>query len=181
MSIVAVARRYAEALADVAVSTNQTAVIDREVKTFAEMLASSNELRGLFTSPIVMQKDKAGILDLLIERTGPGQVTANLLKTLQRHYRLQHLGVVYREFRREMDRREGIMQAEITTAAPMDHSQQSMLVSELQEITGKKVNVEYKVDSSLIGGAVTRLGSVVYDGSIKTKLAAIEQQLKTAE
>ena len=181
MSIIAVARRYAEALADAAIGNNQSAAIDSEVKTFAEMMASSGELRGLFASPIVTRKDKAAVLDLLIERTGPSQMTANLLKTLLGHYRLQHLGVVYREFRRVMDRREGLVQAEITAAATLDSSQQAMLVSELQSITGAKVNVEYKVDPSLIGGAVTRLGSVVYDGSIKTKLENIERQLKQAE
>ena len=181
MSVVTVARRYAEALADVAISRNQTAVIDREVRVFSEMVASSDELRGLFASPIVKRKDKSAVLDQLIRRAGPSAVTANLLKTLLRHYRLQDLGVVYQEFRREMDRREGVEQAEITTAAPLDDSQRTMLVHQLQEITGKKVNVRYKVDSSLIGGAVTRLGSIVYDGSIRTKLETIEKQLKRAE
>ena len=181
MSVIAVARRYAEALADVAISGDQTAVIEREVRAFSEVLASSDELRRVFASPIVKRKDKTAVLDLLIKRTSPSAVTANLLKTLLQHYRLQDLGVVYREFRREMDRREGIEQAEITTADPLDGSQQTMLVRELQSITGKKVNVRYKVDTSLIGGAVTRIGSVVYDGSIKTKLAIIEKQLKSAE
>jgi len=181
MSISAVARRYAEALADVAINANKADEIDREVQIFSGLFTSNAELREVFSSPIVKQKDKRAILDLLIERLKPGQVTANLLRTLLEHYRLHNIDTVYREFRRELDRREGVVQAEVVTASPLDHSQQEMLARELQSITGKKVNVAYKVDDSLIGGAVTRLGSVVYDGSIKTRLKAIQQQLKTAE
>lgn len=181
MSIIAVARRYAEALADVAINAKKAEETDRELLILSELFARNQELRTMYASPIVKRKDKEAVLELLIARLKPGAITANLLRTLLQHHRLHNLDVIYREFRREMDRRQGIVQAEVTTASPLDNSQQNMLVAELQSITGKKINIEYKVDGSLIGGAVTRLGSVVYDGSIKTKLKAIQQQLKTAE
>lgn len=181
MSVIAIARRYAEALADVAIARNQVEQIEGEVRMFAEMISGSRELHDLFASPIVSQADKARVLDVLIARTRPGQMTANLLRTMLDHYRLHHLDAVYEQFRREMNERGGIVLAEVTTAQPVDPDERQKLSRELMAMTGKQVQFEFKTDPALIGGVVTRIGSVVYDGSIRTQLQEIKHRLKEGD
>jgi F-type H+-transporting ATPase subunit delta len=181
MSVIAIARRYAEALADVALAHNQVEQIDSEVGAFVEMMRGSRELHDLFASPIMSQADKARVLDVLIARTGPGKMTANLLHTMLDHYRLHHLGLVYERFRREINERKGTVLAEVTTAHTVGPAEQDRLSRELKTMTGKQVEVEFKTDPALIGGVVTRIGSVIYDGSIRTQLQEIKHHLKDGD
>jgi F-type H+-transporting ATPase subunit delta len=181
MSVIAVARRYAEALADVAIAQKQTEQIDAEVGAFAAMMASNRELLDVFASPVIGQDDKARVLDAIIERTRPSRITANLLRTLHKHYRLQHLKEVYEQFRREINERKGLVVAEITTASPFGPSEQQLLSARLQQMTGKQVQLQFSTDPAIIGGVVTRIGSVVYDGSVRTQLQAFKQRLKAGE
>lgn len=198
MSVIAIARRYAEALADVATARNQVEQIDHEISLFVEMMKSSRELHGLFASPIVSQTDKRRVLEALIDRVLPGEktttlkefearqvrssrLTANLLRTMLSHYRLHYLAEVYEQFRRQINKRKGLITAEVTTAAEVGRSDQEKLGRTLQQMTGKQVEFRFKTDPSLIGGVVTRIGSVVYDGSVRTQLQEIRQRLKQGD
>jgi F-type H+-transporting ATPase subunit delta len=181
MSVIAIARRYAEALADVATDQNQVDQIDAEVRIFAEMVGSSRELHDMFASPIVSQTDKLRVLEALIARTKVGKFTANLLRTMLSHYRLQHVGAVYEQFRREIDNRRGLIVAEVTTAAEVGAAEQAKLGRTLEQMTGRRVEFKFRTDPSLIGGVVTRLGSVVYDGSVRTQLEGIKDRLKRGD
>lgn len=181
MSVIAIARRYAEALADVATSRNQVEQIDGEVRVFAEMMKSSRELHDTFASPIVSQTDKLKVLEALLARTRTGEMTANLLRTLLSHYRLQHVAEVYEQFRREMNERKGLIIAEVTTATEVGAAEQAKLGRTLEQMTGKQVEFKFKTDASLIGGVVTRIGSVVYDGSVRTQLREIKERLKQGD
>ena len=181
MSVVAMARRYAEALADVATARNQVDVIDGEVRGFAEMMKSSRDLHDLFASPIVSQSDKLKVLETLIARTATSKLTANLLRILLSHYRLHHLGEVYQQFQREINERKGLIIAEVTTATEVGSAEQAKLGQTLEKMTGRKVDFKFKTDPSLIGGVVTKIGSVVYDGSVRTQLREIKERLKQGE
>jgi len=119
MSVVAVARRYADALADVASARNEVKQIDREVLLFVDMLKSHPELRDVFASPIISLADKRRVLDALIDRVRPGQMTINLLRTMLSHYRLQYLDVMHEQFRRVINERKGLIIAEVTTRASL--------------------------------------------------------------
>ena len=178
MSVIAIARRYAEALADVAIERNQVEQIDNDLRVFVEMMRGSRELHDLFANPIVSQTNKARVLDVLIARTRPGRMTANLFRTMLNHYRLHHLDVVYEQFRREINERQGKVLAEVTTAHAVNPADQERLSRELTAITGKQVEFEFRTDPAIIGGVVTRIGSVVYDGSIRTQLQEIKHRLK---
>lgn len=178
MSSVAVARRYAEALADVAVAHDQVDQIDAEVGAFAQMMSESRELRDLFASPIISQEEKRRVLDALIEQLRPIPMIANLLRTMLSHYRLHDLVAVHEQFRRGINKRRGIALAEVTSAAALSQSEQEMLSRKLESLAGKKVQVQFRTDPSLIGGVVTRIESVVYDGSIRTQLQTVKQRLK---
>ena len=181
MSVIAVARRYAEALADVATTRNQVEQIDNDVRVFAEMVKSSRELHDTFASPIVSHSDKLKVLEALIARSATGQMTANLLRTMLSHDRLHHVAEVYEQFRREMNERKGLVIAEVTTATAVGPAEQAKLGRTLEQMTGKRVEFEFKTDPSLIGGVVTRIGSVVYDGSVRTRLQEIKERLKQGE
>ncbi|MCI0490139.1 MAG: ATP synthase F1 subunit delta [Blastocatellia bacterium] len=179
MSVRAVARRYAEAMADVAMERNQVDEIDNELRAFAGMIEAGSELYDLFASPIISQDDKRRVLEALIARTRPGEATANLLRTLLGHYRLHHLDAVYEQFRRQINRRKGIVEAFVTTAAEIGPVEREILDRNLREMTGRSIQIQFKTDPSLIGGVVTRIESVVYDGSISTQLREIKQRLKS--
>ena len=181
MSVIAIARRYAEALADVATARNQVEQIDNEVRVFAEMMKSSRELHDTFASPIVSQSDKLKVLEALIARTRTGEMTGNLLRTMLSHYRLHHVAEVYEQFRREMNERQGLIVAEVTTATRVSEAEQAKLGRTLEHMTGKQVEFKFKTDASLIGGVVTRIGSVVYDGSVRTQLQEIKERLKEGD
>jgi F-type H+-transporting ATPase subunit delta len=181
MSVTTIARRYAEALADAAIARNQVEQIDGEARAFAEMMRSNSELRDLFASPIVSQRDKGKVLDALINRARPGSMTANLLRAMLNNYRLQYMGEMYEQFRRIINERAGVVVAEVTTAQPIGPSEQASLSRRLEQMTGKQVQFQFKTDPSLIGGVVTRIGSVVYDGSVRTQLQEIKQHLKAGD
>jgi len=181
MSVVTVARRYAEAMVDVAMSRNEVGPIDNELRVFAESMQASRELYDVFASPIVSQTDKLSLLNALIARLNIGQMTANLLRTMLKHYRLHYVAEVYEQFRRKMNERKGLIIAEVATAAEVGASEQARLGRTLEQMTGKQVEFKFDTDASLIGGVVTRIGSVVYDGSVRTQLKAIKQQLKRGD
>jgi F-type H+-transporting ATPase subunit delta len=178
MSVTTIARRYGEALADVAIEHNQVELIERELRAFVNMMKGSRELHDLFASPIVGLADKRRVLEALVERARPGRYTANLLRTMLGHYRLHHLAAVYEQFQREINERKGTTIAQVTTAAPLSQAEQEALASKLNEMTGKRVQLQIQTDASLIGGVIARIGSTVYDGSIRTQLQAVKQRLK---
>jgi F-type H+-transporting ATPase subunit delta len=179
MSAATVARRYAEAMADVAIDHNAVDQIDGELRIFAEMVRQSRELLNVFASPVLPQQDKGKVLEALIARTRPGTYTANLLRTLLANQRLPLVAEVYEQYRRIINERRGVVVAEVTTASPLAAAEQAQLGQRLQAITGKRVEFQFKTDAALIGGVVTRIGSVVYDGSVRTQLQEIHQQLKS--
>jgi F-type H+-transporting ATPase subunit delta len=181
MSATAIARRYADALADVALDRNAVDQIEDELGGFAELFRSSAELQQLFASPIVSQANKSKVLEALIARLKPGELTANLLRTLLRNYRLQHVREVYKQFGRVLNQRRGVVVARVTSAAPITDQERARLDQKLRSLTGKHVEFEFETDPSLIGGAITRVGSVVYDGSVRTQLQQIKQKLKAGE
>lgn len=181
MSVITIARRYGDALADAATARNQIEKIDSDVRMFAQMMNSSRELYDTFASPIVSKSDKLRVLNALIERMHPDQMTANLLRTMLSHDRLHYIAEVYEQFRRAINEREGLIVAEVTSAAEVGRAEQENLGRTLERMTGKRVEFKFKTDPSLIGGVVTRIGSVIYDGSVRTQLQEIKEQLKKSE
>ena len=181
MSITTIARRYAEAIADVAVAQNQVEQIDAELNTFAQMMKSNRELYDVFASPVLSGEQKSKVLNALVEHTKPSPTTTNLLKVMLNNYRLHNLDAVYQQFQREINERKGLLAAEVTTAQALSSDEQNLLSQRLQELTGKQVQVQFKTDATLIGGVITKIGSVEYDGSIRTQLETVKQKLKTGE
>jgi F-type H+-transporting ATPase subunit delta len=181
MSVTTVARRYAEAVADVALAQNHVEQIDTELNTFNHMMKASRELYEVFASPIISADQKSRVLEALLERTNPSQIMANLLRTMLKNYRLHLVDAVYEQYKREINERKGVALAEVTTAAPLAATEQELLSRRLQELTGKPMQLQFKTDPEIIGGIITRIGSVAYDGSIRTQLQTVKQKLKTGD
>lgn len=179
MSSTTIARRYAEAMADVAIAHDAVDQIDMELGAFTEMLRQSAELYNVFASPVLSSADKGRVLDAILARAKPGAYMANLLRAMVANHRLPLVPELYDQYRRIVNQRRGIVVAEVTTAQPLAAPEEARLRQMLQALTGKSVEFQFKTDASLIGGVVTRIGSVVYDGSVRTQLHEIRQQLKS--
>ena|SRR3982751_687328 len=177
MSIETIARRYAIALADVVTKTGETATVMSELKTWEELLNSSTELRELFDNPAITHGKKVAVLEDLLQRVRPAKATANFLRVLLRNNRVTELGTINERFGSELEERSGVVAARVTSARELSDAERSDLSANLSKLTGKQVRLNFDVDRDLIGGVVTRIGSTVYDGSVKTQLQNLKEQL----
>ena len=177
MSITTVANRYAKALADVIMERGQTLTVGDEVKAFTQVIEENSELRNVFASPVIALDRKKAVLNELLARMQFKPTTNNFLQLLLTNQRLHQIAVVRASLMRELDERAGVVSAEVTTARPLAETQQEHLLNQLQTATGKRVRVSFKIDPEIIGGVVTRVESLIYDGSIKNQLALMKQQL----
>jgi F-type H+-transporting ATPase subunit delta len=177
MSIETVARRYANALYDVVKKNGETEVVKNELAAFEQMMIDTPQLAEIFSNPAVPYEQKSGILETLIERAKPAKTTANFLRVLLKNARLGELAAVNEKFKSVLEERAGQVTAEVTTATPLAPEQQTALRAKLQSITGKKVNLNFKIDPEIIGGVVTRIGSTIYDSSVKNQLQQLKEQI----
>jgi len=175
----AIANRYAKALADVASQDGTLSQSRDAINGFNRTLNSHEELRQVISNPTIALHQKRAVLDALIERMQPPQTISNFLRLLLDNYRLHQLGEIVSAFDLEMDRRMGAVSAQITTAAPITDQERAALASKLNQMTGKQVRLEFNSDPEIIGGVVTQIESVIYDGSIRSQLSQIETKLKS--
>jgi F-type H+-transporting ATPase subunit delta len=176
-SVSKVIRQYAEALADAAEAQGGLAAAAADLRGFDALLAESRELAGVFTSPAVALEDKGRVLEAVITRAGLTPLVGNLLRVMQRNNRLHLVGQLRAAFDEEMDRRSGVVAAQVTTAGPITDAERGAIESRLAALTGSRVKLTFATDPDLIGGAVTRIGSIIYDGSVRTQLDAIKRRL----
>ena len=177
MGVETIARRYASALADVAVETGQTDLIQNELNDWQALLDGNKELFMAFASPAIAHASKEKLLEELVARTSPSRTTANFLRVLLRNSRFTDLKAINERFAEVLDDRRGVTSASVTSARELSEGEKAELKANLQKMTGKEVNLQFNIDENVIGGAVTRLGSVIYDGSVKTQLELLKQQM----
>ena len=177
MSVTTIANRYARALADVIVERHETNEVVKELIEFEKMMDGHPQLRDVFASPVIATERKRAVLNDLLARFKPRPTTANFLQLLLSNSRLQDLDQMLRALSLEMDSRMNIVSAEITTAREVSEKEKEALQSQLKAATGKEVRLQFRTDPSIIGGMVTRLGSLVYDGSIRNQLAQMKRKL----
>ncbi len=177
MSVQAVARRYAVALADVVTSRGEAQEVREELAAFDALMRSNAQLLEVFRHPTIPYEQKRGVLDELIRRARPRPTTANFLRVLLQNHRLAELSEVSTQFAQELDRRAGVVNAQVTTARPLPADAQEALRARLGQLTGSRVRLQFEVDDELIGGVVTRIGSTLYDGSVRGQLQQIRQRM----
>jgi F-type H+-transporting ATPase subunit delta len=171
------ARRYAVALADVVTKQGEAREVKEELAQWVELLAGNNELLEVVRNPTIPYLQKRRVLGALLDRTRPRPSTTNFLQVLLQNQRLADLAEIYNQFSRELDRRTGVVTAKVTTARPVDDSARERLRTRLTDLTKSQVRLEFGVDETLIGGVVTRIGSTVYDGSVRTQLEQVKKQM----
>lgn len=178
MSVQTVARRYASALADVVLKNNEAQIVQQELNGWAEMLKSNETLAGVLKNPTIPYKQKNGLLEALISKTKINSTTANFLRVLLKNQRISELGEIVKRFDLELDVRSGFIAADVKTARPVSQEEQAAMQTKLTQMTGKKIKLSFDTDESMIGGVVTRIGSTVFDGSIRNQLNQLKEQLK---
>jgi F-type H+-transporting ATPase subunit delta len=177
LSIQTVARRYATALADVVTARGEARQVQEELSAWEMMMNANPMLMEVFSNPTIPYEQKSKVLASLIERVRLRPTTANFLQVLLRNQRLTELTEVNRRFSQVLDERSGVVSAEVTTARPVPESQQEALRAKLAAMTGKQVRLSFTTDEELIGGLVTRIGSTIYDGSVRTQLQQVKERM----
>ncbi len=177
MSVQTVARRYASALADVVLERGEARQVQEELLAWEEMFQASPVLPEVFRNPTIALEKKRAVLSKLIERAKPGATTTNFLKVLLQNQRLTDLGEINKKFAELLDVRAGMVAATVTTARTVPDNAQQKLHAKLLTMTGKKVRINFATDPELIGGLVTRIGSTVYDGSVRNHLQQIKARM----
>ena len=180
MTLSAVATRYANALADVVTGPTSPLTPDaalNELRAFEGAMKESHDLAQALATPAVPASRKKAIIGRLADLLGLSKITRNFLFVLTDHRRTDSLQQIIVAFEAAMDERSGVVPAEIAAASEMTAAQRAELQAELEKITGKRVRMSFAVDHSLIGGVVAKVGSTVYDGSMRGALHSLEQRL----
>jgi F-type H+-transporting ATPase subunit delta len=172
-----VARRYASALADVIIARSEEAEVRQELTTWERMVLSNPTLLEAFTNPTIPYEQKAKVLNELITRTKVRPTTANFLRILLKNQRLAEIAQVNAKLAQVLDERSGVVGAQVTSARPVADSIKVALEEKLGIITGKRVRLSFQTDETLLGGIVTRIGSTIYDGSVRNQLKQLGEEL----
>ena len=172
------AGRYASALFDLARDERQIDAVSRSLETLKSALAESADLKALTTSPLIGREDAAKTVPAIAATLGLDKTTENFLGVLARNGRLRQLGEVIRIFGRLAAEHRGETTAEVISARPLDDDQVAALKQQLRGRAGRDVNIDARLDPSILGGIVVRLGSQMIDASIRTKLNTLAQAMK---
>jgi F-type H+-transporting ATPase subunit delta len=175
-----VASTYARAFADVVLDDHlDTDRSVAELRAVAGLLAESKELRRVWENPAVPADQKRRLLDVIAQRDGISQYVRNFVAVLIDHRRTHFLGPIIAQLEKELDARRGFADAEITSAHAIGDSERQEFESQIARLTGKKVRAHYAQDASLLGGATVRLGSTIYDGSVRGQLERIKEAISS--
>jgi F-type H+-transporting ATPase subunit delta len=177
LSLQTIARRYATALADVAIDRNEEREVQRELDQWATMIEAHPQLKEVFANPTIAYDHKRKILEDLIARTRVRETTASFLRVLLRNQRLSQLGEIAARFGLILDERGGMVAAHVTTARPIPEELKNSLHETLAAATGRKVRLSFSTDESIIGGLVARVGSTIYDGSVQSQLNRLAAEM----
>lgn len=174
--------RYARALAEVIADQKMDMVAAQgQLNDFADMLDASVDLREVLQNPSIPEPQKLRLLDAIAEKAKLGRPVRNFLALVVHHQRLHELREMVAAYATLADEGAGIAEAEITTARPLDEDGRRLLEQQVARLAGdQRVQATYREDASLLGGAVVRLGSTVYDGSVRGQLEQLKRRMIAA-
>ena len=169
---------YARALADVVTAARLvTAAIDSQLSDFLATWDGSTQLRDVFENPALPIEQKIAILDKMGPKLGLFREVRNFFAVLIKNGRIAHIREVVDAFRTELQERQGIRQAEIVTSRELGDKEKNELLAGVARLAGAKIQASFRLDKSILGGTVVRIGSTVYDGSIKGRLERLKEAL----
>jgi len=170
--------RYARAFADVVTQEKlDTAALDRQMEDFLLTWDASAELRDLFVNPAVAALQKVAVLDKMNAKLGLRKELRNLLAILINNDRIGDVREVVLAYRAEMQERQGIRSVEIVTARELSEKDRTGLMTGVGKLAGGEIQASFKLDKSILGGTVVRIGSTVYDGSVRGRLERLKEAL----
>jgi F-type H+-transporting ATPase subunit delta len=171
--------RYARAFADVVAQFHlDAAAVDGQLGNFIASWDGSAELREVFKDPSVPAPQKLAVLDKMKDQLGLAPQVRNLLAVLIDHDRIGSVHEVVEEYHKELQLRLGIHQAEVITARELSDADKTALLAHVSELAKGRVEAQFKLDASILGGVVVRIGSTVYDGSVLGRVERLKQELE---
>lgn len=175
-----VGARYAQALFELAVESRALELVETDLKGLIDLLRQSPDLRRLLASPRFNAEDKGKGLAAVAERARVQPLTAKFLGLLAANRRTNALAEIVAAFHRLVAARRGLVSAQVTTAIPLTDTQTAALKSALRQAIGKDPEIEARVDPAILGGVKVRVGSRLYDASLKSRLDSLKYALKRA-
>jgi F-type H+-transporting ATPase subunit delta len=173
----ALAERYAGALVDVALENHQADQVKQELASFAQMVRESPDLHAFLSNPSIARAAKHSAVQALVTQMGASRTLRNYLFVIVDQRRAGMLVEIEQAFSRLLDARQGITQASVSSAAELTAPERAELAAALTKLTGQKVQAHYTTDAALIGGAIVRIGSTIYDGSVRTQLERMRARM----
>ncbi|MBM2827868.1 MAG: synthase subunit delta [Actinobacteria bacterium] len=172
------ARRYARALLGIGQEERQVRRVLAEADRFALLLSEVPALREALEASHINSRDKMAVLEATVSGEGYLPVTSNFLRLLIDKGRMNAFTQILSELRRLVEELEGIERVEVVSAAPLPGTQRDFLKNVLERQTGKRIELEETLDPAVLGGMVVKVGSTIYDGSVRTQLSQIRENLR---
>ncbi len=174
-----IAQHYADALAEVAISQKSAEQVRRELHDFLALLRESSQLGVLLGSPAVSRANKHAVAEALVERMSASRTLRNFLFVVIDQRRVGLLPEIQQAFEARLDDLEGVARADVTTARELNERERKQLRTVLERLSGRRVEANYELDPALIAGAVVRVGSTIYDGSVRMQLERLRIKLES--
>jgi F-type H+-transporting ATPase subunit delta len=173
-----VTSRYARAFADVVSSMHLApATVLRELNDMVSVVKGNPLLQRVWENPSIPAEQKRALLDAIVAREKVSRPVRNFLAVLIDHRRIQELAEIARQVESELDARLGFAEADVVSARDLSDNEKRALEARIESMTGRKVRAHYSTDRGILGGAIVKLGSTIYDGSVKGQLHRMKEQL----
>ncbi len=169
--------QYATALADLVLEQGAAEPARKQLEDFRAAYEESAELRNVLASPAIAREAKHGVIEKLVARMGASRIIRNFLFVMSDNHRCHLLPEIVHTFEQILRQRQGIAEAEIACAAEMTEKQKAELVSQLERLSGKKIQAKYFLEPDLLGGATVRIGDTIFDGSVRNQLNQLRARL----
>jgi F-type H+-transporting ATPase subunit delta len=177
MSSSRIAKRYSKALINLCAGNGSTETVAKNLETFAAALKASPEAAQALNNPSIDAETHSKALAALVSSLGVSGHAANLIQLLGERRRLNEIPAILADFRVRLDDRAGRVRAVVTSAVALSADETQRIKAALEKNTGKSVILETSVDPSLLGGVVAQVGNLVLDGSVRTALTSVREQL----
>jgi len=169
--------QYAKAFADIAIAQGAPQTAVKQLADFGEAFTESGELRNFLGSPAVETQVKHRVIEKIIAQQGAGRIVRNFLFVILDHRRAYMLPEIIAAVQEVVRQRQGIAEAEVSSAMELSTAQKAELAKTLSRLTGKSIEPKYSLDPKLLGGAIARVGDTIYDGSLRSRLAEMRARL----
>jgi len=169
--------QYATALADIVLQQGAAEPARKQLEDFLAAFNESADLRNALVSPSIVRDAKHGVIEQLVARMGSSRIIRNFLFVMADNQRMHLLPEIVQTFEEVLRQRQGVAEARVTSASPLDDRQKAGLITTLERLSGKKIQPIYLQDPALLGGAVVRIGDTIYDGSVRNRLNQLRVEL----